>query len=69
MGSTQVSNLPTPSVEYDEKILPKEVVEAAELSSPELDPTDEKKLVRKVDLFLLPAIFVTYLLSYMVRIR
>lgn len=31
------------------------------------DTEEEKKLVRKIDLFLLPAIWGMYLLSYMVR--
>lgn len=31
-----------------------------------LDPNAEKKLVRKIDLFLLPCIWIVYLLSYMV---
>lgn len=32
-------------------------------------PEEEKKLVRKVDLFLLPAIWIMYLLSYMDRTK
>ena len=30
-------------------------------------PEEEKKLVRKIDLFLMPTIWIMYLLSYMVR--
>lgn len=33
----------------------------------EPDTEEERKLVRKIDLFLLPAIWGMYLLSYMVR--
>lgn len=31
-------------------------------------PEEEKKLLRKIDLYLLPTIWLMYLLSYMVRI-
>jgi hypothetical protein len=33
---------------------------------PSLDAVAEKKLVRKIDLYLMPSIFVLYLLSYVV---
>jgi len=33
------------------------------------DTDEEKKLVRKIDLFLLPTIFLMYLLSYMDRTK
>lgn len=33
------------------------------------DTEEEKKLVRKIDLFLLPAIWLMYLLSYMDRTK
>jgi hypothetical protein len=32
-------------------------------------PEEEKKLVRKIDLFLLPTIWIMYLLSYMDRTK
>lgn len=32
-------------------------------------PEEEKKLVRRIDLFLLPTIWLMYLLSYMDRIK
>lgn len=31
-----------------------------------IDPVEEKKLVRKIDLFLMPSIFVLYLFSFVV---
>lgn len=34
-----------------------------------LDTDEEKKLVRKIDLFLLPSIWLMYLLSYMDRTK
>lgn len=32
----------------------------------EIDPGAEKRLVRKIDLFLMPSVFILYILSYMV---
>jgi hypothetical protein len=32
-----------------------------------IDPQAEKKLVRKLDLYIIPVIFITYLLSYLDR--
>jgi hypothetical protein len=32
-----------------------------------IDPKAEKKLVRKIDLYLMPSVFVLYLFSYVVR--
>ncbi|KAI7341123.1 MFS general substrate transporter [Hortaea werneckii] len=51
------------NVEYNEHT---EFTEMA-IRGDNLDPNAEKKLVRKIDLFLLPCIWIVYLLSYMDR--
>lgn len=33
----------------------------------DIDPAAEKRLVRKIDLYLMPSVFVLYLFSYVVR--
>lgn len=52
------------SSDHDD-VLPKHAEEAVTGYVPGTE--EEKKLVRKIDLFLLPAIWGMYLLSYMVR--
>jgi hypothetical protein len=59
-------------------VSPKEKSEILELETPESTsahgaltwtPEEEKKLVRKIDLMLLPTIWLMYLLSYMDRTK
>ena len=35
----------------------------------DIDPEEEKRLLRKIDLYLLPCIWIMYLLSYMDRTK
>jgi len=56
-----------PNVLNDGKHVPLELhyEEANEVDHP-IDPIAEKKLVRKIDLYLMPSIFVLYLFSFVV---
>lgn len=49
-------------IEYNEHAEPTEMADRIVNVNPEA----EKKLIKKIDLFLLPCIWVVYLLSYMV---
>ena len=42
---------------------------SAEYSGDAIDPIAEKRLVRKIDLFILPCMWIMYLLSYMDRTK
>jgi hypothetical protein len=44
-------------------------IEAASMETMTWTPEEEAKLVRKIDLFLLPTIWLMYLLSYMDRTK
>ncbi|PLB55492.1 pantothenate transporter liz1 [Aspergillus steynii IBT 23096] len=67
MLSTPCPGTPKPSVELDEDVAKRKMSTAVEMPGVELNPATERKLVRKIDLFLLPAIWIVYLLSYMDR--
>jgi hypothetical protein len=72
-----MSTPPSNSVDlHDKEILSSEILSTEiEQTSHSSDtaltwtPEEEKKLVRKIDLFLLPTIWLMYLLSYMDRTK
>ena len=61
----QVTDVPV-EMKHDSEL--REIEDSQSDSEMSWTPEEEKKLVRKIDLYLLPTIWLMYLLSYMVSI-
>jgi hypothetical protein len=66
------SNMDKEHVYEHDDVVPKSAaasLEAGVDSSLAIDPEEERKLVRKIDLYILPSMWIMYLLSYMDRTK